>query len=87
MGVSSDTQYTGESLALAMQTVPLVAGFAHAGDAVGSKPCTSYYPAPRMRSEGSSDCSWTRIYIYTLDILTVVSSYTQAVQYPPVLNA
>ena len=24
---------------------------------------------------------------YTLDILTVVFSYTQAVQYPPVLNA
>ena len=23
-----------------------------------------YYPAPCMRSEGSSDCSWTGLYIY-----------------------
>ena len=34
MGVSSDTQYMGESLALVMQTVPLVADLAHAGNAV-----------------------------------------------------
>ena len=52
-----------------MQAVPVVAGLAHAGGAVGSKPCTVcyYYPARACASKGLCDRSWCPYIIYCLD--------------------